>query len=307
VRRTAVAATAVAGLALAACSSGNAADGPATSPGDPAKCPAEQVTVVVSVSQWSDLAQTLGGDCAAVTTVLRSGSTDPHDFEPRPSDIAAFTDADVVLVNGAGYDAWASDAVDTLDTRPAVLTVADIAGAPEGNPHLWYDPDVVDMVATSLTAELAQRSPDAADYFAERARASTADLAPYLAAVAAVRDAAGGRSYAATEPVFDDMAAAVGLADRTPRGYRQAVSNDSDPSPGEIAAFDSELADGGVDVLVVNRQTEGSLTDQLRAAAEDAGVPVVEVTESPPEDAGSFVAWQVAQLEDLETALAGSP
>jgi zinc/manganese transport system substrate-binding protein len=60
-------------------------------------------------------------------------------------------------------------------------------------------------------------------------------------------------------------------------------------------------------VLIFNTQTEGTLPDQIRSAAEDAGVAVVEVTESPPEDAGSFVAWQVAQLKELATALAESP
>jgi zinc/manganese transport system substrate-binding protein len=303
-RRTAVALCAGV-LSLSAC--GSAAGGPATAAGDPAKCPGKQISAVVSVSQWSDLVQALGGDCASVTTVLRSGSTDPHDYEPTPSDIAAFTGADVVLVNGAGYDSWASDAVATLDPRPAVLTVADIADVPDGNPHLWYDPEAVQAVATAVTTAFAHRSPDDADYFARRATTWTDDLRPYLDEVAAVRDAARGRSYAATETVFDDMAAAVALTDRTPEGYRQAVSNGSDPSPSQIAAFESALTDGEVDVLIFNPQTEGTLPDQIRATAEDAGVPVVEITESPPADAGSFVAWQVAQLKDLAAALAESP
>ena len=308
-RSAAVRAAAVAAalLALSACGSGSADAGPATATGDPAKCPGEQVQAVVSVSQWSDLVQTLGGDCASVTTVLRSGTTDPHDYEPTPSDIAAFTDADVVLVNGAGYDSWASDAADTLDPRPPVLTVADIAEVPDGNPHLWYSPDAIARVAAAVTAEFEELSRDAADYFAERATAWATALRPYEDEIAAVREVARERSYAATETVFDDMASAVGLTDRTPEGYRQAVSNESEPAPGDIAAFESALADGAVGVLIVNRQTEGGLTDELRAAAEDAGVPVVEVTESPPEGARSFVAWQVDQLKELATALGESP
>jgi zinc/manganese transport system substrate-binding protein len=259
--------------------------------------------VVVSVAQWSDPVQELGGDCATVTTVLRSGGIDPHDFEPRPSDIAAFTGAEVVVLNGAGYDSWAADAVDTLDDRPAVVTAADLAPSGEENPHVWYSPAAVQAVAEAVTAALAERSPDAARYFAERQAAWTAQLRPYLDEIAAVRDAARGRTYAATETVFDEMAAAVGLVDRTPEGYRRAVSNDSEPPPGDLADFQSGLADGTIDVLVVNRQTEGSVPEQLRRAAEEAGVPVVEVTESPPADAGSFVAWQVDQLRDLAAAL----
>ena len=60
-------------------------------------------------------------------------------------------------------------------------------------------------------------------------------------------------------------------------------------------------------MLVYNAQTRGSIPEQLRAAAEDAGVPVVEVTESPTDTDGSFVAWQLAQLSALSDALLSTP
>jgi zinc/manganese transport system substrate-binding protein len=103
--------------------------------------------------------------------------------------------------------------------------------------------------------------------------------------------------------VFDRMAQAIGLIDRTPEGYRRAVSNDSDPAPGDLAAFEATLAHRGVDVLIYNTQTRGTVPSQLRAAAERGGVPVVEVSESPPDPKGSFVAWQLSQLTDLSNAL----
>jgi zinc/manganese transport system substrate-binding protein len=107
--------------------------------------------------------------------------------------------------------------------------------------------------------------------------------------------------------VFDRMAAAVGLTDATPDGYRRAASNESDPAPGDLTEFEQALTDGSIDVLIYNTQTSGSIPEQLRADAEDAGVPVVEVTESPSEEGGSFLAWQVDQLEALSDALGATP
>ena len=60
-----------------------------------------------------------------------------------------------------------------------------------------------------------------------------------------------------------------------------------------------------MDVLIYNTQTEGSIPEQIRATAEGASVPVVEVTETVPESAASFARWQVDQLESLAQALAG--
>ncbi len=56
-------------------------------------------------------------------------------------------------------------------------------------------------------------------------------------------------------------------------------------------------------MLIYNVQTEGSVPQQIRAAAEQAGVPVVEVTETVPPGTDSFVTWQVDQLTALAEAL----
>jgi zinc/manganese transport system substrate-binding protein len=311
VRTTAVRTTlaALTALTLTACSGGDAEDdGAAVASGNPDACPGDVLEVVVSVSQWSDVVRKISGDCATVTTIVSSGSVDPHDFEPLTSDLAAFSDADLVVVNGAHYDEWALDAVATLDSEPAVVDVAELSGIAEGeDPHLWYEPESVHGLAGVLADELSALSPDAAAYFEERAATWQQDLRRYVDAVVALASAAQGKTYAATETVFDRMAGTLGLSDVTPEGYRRAASNESDPAPGDLAAFETALADGSVDVLIYNTQTSGSVPEQLRAAAEAAGVPVVEVTESPADADGSFVSWQVSQLSALSDALGGTP
>ena len=302
--RTAAALAALVTLALSACSTSGS--GGAVSEGDPARCPGRVVDVVVSVGQWGDLARRLGGACATVTTIVSSAAVDPHDFEPGTSALAAISDADVVVVNGAGYDHWADDAVATLDPAPAVVRAADVAGvaASGADPHLWNSPKVVHEMSAAVSRALTRlATPKAADYLARQSAAWTAALKPYDDAVRTLSVRAPGHSFAATEPVFDRMAQTLGLTDATPEGYRRAISNHSDPAPGDLAAFEATLAGGGVDVLVYNTQTSGTVPSQLRAAAKRGGVPVVDVSESPPDAKGSFVAWQLAQLAELSNAL----
>jgi zinc/manganese transport system substrate-binding protein len=306
VPRTAAALAALAALALSACSAGGAGTGPAIATGDPATCPGKVVDVVVSVGQWGDLVRRLGGACATVTTVISSGAIDPHDFEPGTAALAALSSADLVVVNGAGYDHWAQDAVASLDTGPVVVSAAEVAGIPAhgADPHLWYSPTVVPQVSTAVTSALTSLAGrPARDYLTRQAAAWTAELQPYEDAVHALAAVAPGHTFAATEPVFDRMAAAVGLTDVTPEGYRRASSNDSDPAPGDLTGFEAALTHGSVDVLVYNTQTSGTLPEQLRSTAEQAGVPVVEISESPPDATGSFVSWQLAQLTELSNAL----
>jgi zinc/manganese transport system substrate-binding protein len=301
VRRIAAAAAALTALALSACSAGTATS--TISEGDPAACPGTVVDVVVSVGQWGDLVRQLGGACATVTTIVSSAAVDPHDFEPGTSALAAISDADLVVLDGAGYDSWAAAAVADLDPGPARVVAAQVAGGTDPDPHLWYSPVVVHRMTAAVTARLRAVAPADDAVFTRSAAALDRDLAAYDRAVAALRPLAARHTYAATEPVFDRMAHALGLTDATPAGFRRAVSNESDPAPADVAALEAALTGRKVDVLIYNLQTEGAIPDQLRATAQRAGVPVVEVTESPPQGSGSFVAWQTAQLTDLANAL----
>jgi zinc/manganese transport system substrate-binding protein len=303
-------------FALSGCGTSGEPASTSTEAGD---CPTTPVKVVVSVDQWGKIVSSLGGACADVTTVLAGSSVDPHDFEPSPSDAAAFDGAQLVVINGGHYDEWAAKLAESTAPDASVVDAMALLGGDQAghghdehdehehgdaaNPHAWYSPVVVTDMATAVTAKLTELAPAAGEYFNARHTGFTEALAPYDALIAEIKAGAAGKSYAATESLFDDMAAALGLTNRTPRGYQVASSNESDPSPADLDAFLRLLSDRGVDVLIYNTQTEGSVPQQLRAAAEAAGVPVVDVTETPAPDAQTFEAWQVDQLTALAEAL----
>ncbi len=287
-------------FAAATVAAGCSTEPPVAAPGG--DCPVAPVDVVVSVDQWGDIVTDLGGDCARVTTLLAGSSLDPHDYEPTPADATKFSTARLVVVNGGHYDEWAAKLAAGSAPDAPVISAVDHA---EANPHAWYDPAAVVALADAVTAKLSTLAPQAASYFEQRRTAFGQELAPYDAKIAAIKAAISGysgKSYAATESVFDDMAAAVGLQNRTPAGYQASAGNETEPSPADLDAFLKLLAGNGVDVLIYNIQTEGSLPQRLRSAAEVAGVPVVEVTETPAPGTTSFEAWQMGQL----TALAGA-
>jgi zinc/manganese transport system substrate-binding protein len=294
-------------LLVTACSSSTGGAGGSTgTTADGPPCPTDPIVVVVTVDQWGDIVRGLAGNCAEVTTIIKGADVDPHEYEPTPADNAEFLHADLVVMNGLGYDEWANKVVDTLSPRPAVVDAGKVVGLTNGdNPHVWYDPTYVPQIAAAITAELGILLPGTGTYLPDRAVAWADALQPYVDEVTAVKAVAAGRTYAATESVFDDMATAVGLVDATPDGYRTAAANESDPSPADINAFEELLRAKKVDVLIVNTQTEGSLPARLRSVANGAGVPIVEVTETVPAGQTSFVTWQLDQLHALRQALGG--
>ncbi|MEX0581827.1 MAG: zinc ABC transporter substrate-binding protein [Mycobacterium sp.] len=314
IRRTAIGLSAlVLTASISACGSNPTAE--STSPGrespppetaaaaQAGACPTAPVDVVVSVDQWGDIVSELGGACATVKTVLASSSVDPHDYEPSPADAASFTGAKLIVLNGADYDHWASDLAATSAPAAPVVSAAAVTRTEDGaNPHLWYSPSAVTAVADAVSAELAKIDPEAAGYFSERRAAFATTMQPYSTLIEKIKAGATGKSYAATESVFDYSAEALGLINKTPQGYQQAAANESEPAPADIQAFRKALANKQIDVLIYNTQTEGSIPEQIRAAAQESGIPVVEVTETVAPGETTFVGWQDKQL----TALAGA-
>jgi zinc/manganese transport system substrate-binding protein len=105
----------------------------------------------------------------------------------------------------------------------------------------------------------------------------------------------------ATEPVFGYMAAALGL-DMRNGGFQLAIMNDTEPSPSQVAAFEDDLRNRRVRVLIYNSQVTDDTTSRLKRIATESGVPIVGVTETMPA-ATTYVQWMVAQLDALQAAL----
>ena len=100
-------------------------------------------TVVATTTQVGDLARAVAGDRAAVRQILRPNS-DPHDYEPRPSDVQAVAGAAVVLRSGGELDDWLGEVLDNAGSQAKATTLIDAVRARgaggEVDPHWWQDP-----------------------------------------------------------------------------------------------------------------------------------------------------------------------
>jgi zinc/manganese transport system substrate-binding protein len=87
------------------------------------------------------------------------------------------------------------------------------------------------------------------------------------------------------------------------RRFQLAVMNDTEPSAADIAAFATDLRSRAVKVLIYNSQTSSALTRRMRELAQQAGVPVVGVTETEPQGK-DYQKWMRFQLDAIDRALA---
>src|SRR5438046_8267464 len=94
---------------------------------------ADRLQVVAAENFWGSIAAQLGGDRVQVTSVITSPATDPHDYEPTAADARTLAEAQLAIVNGIGYDPWASKLIDANPVSGrAVLSVGDLVGIKPG-------------------------------------------------------------------------------------------------------------------------------------------------------------------------------
>lgn len=261
------------------------------------------IEVAASVNQWGTVAKALGGDNVNVTSIINSTNMDAHDYEPTTSDIAKLQKAQVIIVNGAGYDAWAVKATQTANAT--IVNAAEIGGVNDGeNPHVWFSADVRKAVAQAITEAYEQADAAKKNDFDKMNDQWTAEENNVESKIAEVKQKTDGLAYAATESVASYLAEDMGLADATPSGYARATANESEPTPTDIKQFTDALKAGEIKLLVVNTQEESELTGKITDAAKSVEVPMVELTEQMPEQYDSLTAWMEGLVDAFSQAIA---
>lgn len=261
------------------------------------------IEVAASVNQWGTVAKALGGDNVNVTSIINSTNVDAHDYEPTTSDIAKLQKAQVIIVNGAGYDAWAVKATQTANA--IIVNAAEIGGVNDGeNPHVWFSADVRKAVAQAITEAYEQADAAKKNDFDKMNDQWTAEENNVESKIAEVKQKTDGLAYAATESVASYLAEDMGLADATPSGYARATANESEPTPTDIKQFTDALKAGEIKLLVVNTQEESELTGKITDAAKSVEVPMVELTEQMPEQYDSLTAWMEGLVDAFSQAIA---
>jgi len=273
--------------------------------GSHARAADARIALVAAENFYGDLAQQIGGDRVAVTSILNSPNQDPHLFETSPSVVRNVAGAGIVVYNGADYDPWMARVL-AVTPKPGriVIVAADLVHKKPGdNPHLLYDPNTMPAVAKAIAAALAAADPQHKDAYAARLQTFLASLAPIDRKIAEISAKYAGAPVAASEPVFGYMAAALKLKMRNEH-FQLAVMNDTEPSASDVAAFERDLKTHQVRVMFYNTQATANLVRHLVDLARASGIAVVGVTETCPPGL-SYQKWIQNELDATEKALAG--
>lgn len=249
--------------ALAACSTPAS---PSTSGG---------LSVVATTSLIGDAARRVGGSRVTVRVLLPIGA-DPHAYDPRPQDVAALANAQIVLVNGFDLEATLQPLL--ADAKNVVVVSDGIDALPfageEGglDPHVWQDPNNVIVWTRNIADAFAQADPAHADEYQVNAEKYIAELTSLDAwireRVAEIPEA--NRKLVTDHEAFGYFAARYGF--EQVGTVVPSLSTGAAPSARELAALEDAIRSSGVKAVFVGSTVSPDLS---RRVADDTGVRLV--------------------------------
>ncbi|MDR3504934.1 MAG: zinc ABC transporter substrate-binding protein [Acidocella sp.] len=255
-------------------------------------------------NEYADVMSQIGGPYVRVSAIMTDPNTDPHEFEISPQVAGDLAGADVVVENGLGYDGWADKLLS--GTHATVISAQRVRNLPDDtpNPHLWYDPATMPVVAKAVADAFAAKDPAHAAYYQAQVAVFDASLKPWLDELALVKAHYAGTAVAVSEPVADYMLQAAGMKIATPFTLEEAAMNGTDPAPQDVSTQQDLLVSRKVVVYVFNQQVQDTLSDSFRALAQQSNLRVLGVYETMPKRAKSYQSWMLAETKTLAEDLA---
>ena len=223
-----------------------------------------KLNVVASFSILGDMVSQVAGDKADVTTIV-GPDADAHLYQPNTGDAVAVVEADLVIVNGMGFETWSATLIETSGTKAtiAVATVGIIPLLVEGevDPHAWNALTNGVIYVDNIEAALSKASPaDAATFKANANAYKVKLLALHESALADIAKLPQEKRVVVTaHDAFGYLASAYGLTFLAPQG----IDTEAEPSAKELAELISFLNDTGAGALFVENISNDNLIEQI--------------------------------------------
>ena len=228
-------------------------------------CPSwAKLDVVASFSILGDMVEQVAGDKATVTTIV-GPDADAHLYAPTTGDAVAVSEADLVIVNGLGFETWSAKLIDASGTD-AAIAVATTGITPllvegEIDPHAWNALSNAIIYVDNIEAALSAASPEHAAIFKQNADAYRAQLDRlHRRALADIANLpADSRIVVTAHDAFGYLADAYGLTFLAPQG----IDTEAEPSAKELAKLIGFLNETGAGALFVENIANSDLITQI--------------------------------------------
>jgi len=245
------------------------------------------IRIVASTNVWGDIAHQISGDEATVTALIDNVNQDPHSFEASARDQLLVQEADIVIMNGGGYDDFAEAMVEADDT-PAILINAYVASGTDNtrNEHIWYSASQVKDVANVIFSALESVDRNSTPIYESNLAEFEAKIKLIEIRTSEIASAWGGAKVFATEPLIHYLLEDTGMVNITPAQFSEAIEEERDVAPAVM--LEAKEAIKQAKFVAVNSSTSTAQIVELLSSASATAFGFGELLPQDP-DTGAYV------------------
>jgi ABC-type Zn uptake system ZnuABC Zn-binding protein ZnuA len=227
-------------------------------------------TVVATTTEVADLVSQVGGERVSVHGMLRPGG-DPHDFEPRPSDVAAVARADLVFRSGGEVDEWLDDVISGAGGDAEVVSLIDSVTRPDDDPHWWQNPLNAVRAVEAIRARLTELDPGGARAYGRNAERVERRLRALDARIEACveRVPPGRRKIVTTHDALGYFADRYGV--EVVGAVIPSLSTQAQASAGDVERLVEQIRSEGVEAIFPESSVNPDIERAIASEA-DAGI-----------------------------------
>ncbi len=232
----------------------------------------DKLKIVASFSILGDMVRQVTGELASVTTIV-GPDADAHVYMPNASDAKAVANADVIFLNGLGFETWSDTLIKTSGTKAEVFVattgISPLKVEGEIDPHAWNALTNGVVYVTNIADGLSSADPKNAATYKANAKAYSARLmALHTRATTELNKLPeGARTVVTAHDAFGYLANAYGLNFLAPVG----VDTDAEPSAKALAKMIDHLKKVGAGALFVENISSPALVHQI---ARETGIKI---------------------------------
>lgn len=127
----------------------------------------EKIVAITSFYPIYEFTKNVGGNRVEVTQLIPFG-IEPHDWEPTVKDLQNMQNAELIIINGIGFESWVNDFASTntdviiVDTSKGITNDSLVTQA---DPHIWLNPVMVQQQIKNIADALMEIDPENREYY----------------------------------------------------------------------------------------------------------------------------------------------
>lgn len=249
----------------------------------------EKLQVYTSFYAMYDLTREIAGGNADVYSMCPVGA-EPHDYEPKTTDMAKLTEADVFVYNGGGMEAWAEKSADTLKNVKTICVSEHIEKLENSDPHSWLYPMNALKAAEAIKNALTERDPENSAAYEMNYEGFKTKAEELDAKYRSMSDSSAKKDLVVAHEAYGYLCDAYGLNQIAVESVQGG-----EPSPTRMAEIISHMRENNIGYICAEKLTSSKAVETI-AAETGAETVTLNPFEGDTEDKSYFTVME----ENLE-------